>query len=155
MEQQSAIVIYPQASEDPLQRDASQEEDDPTLKKEIESVGFFRLFRFADPLDKFLMVIGSVGAAIEGAAMPVFTVLWGNMTDAFGGNSSNPDAAVNQSREIMWNFLEIGLGVFLASWIMFGCWMMAGERQAIRCRKKYLGALLKQEIGWFDRVNQT
>lgn len=44
----------------------------------------------------------------------------------------------------MWNFLEIGAGVFVASWLMFACWMIAGERQAIRCRKVYLRALLNQ-----------
>jgi ATP-binding cassette subfamily B (MDR/TAP) protein 1 len=55
----------------------------------------------------------------------------------------------------MFNFLEIGAGIFFASWVMFACWMVAGERQAIRCRKLYLATLLKQEIGWFDRVNQS
>jgi ATP-binding cassette subfamily B (MDR/TAP) protein 1 len=134
---------------------SSKEETDQTLKKDIDSISFFQLFRFAEPLDKVLMAVGSLGAFVEGAAMPVFTILWGNMTDAFGGSTSDPDAAVNQSRDIMWNFLEIGLGVFVASWLMLGCWMIAGERQAIRCRKKYLAALLKQEVGWFDRVNQT
>lgn len=134
---------------------SSKEETDQTLKKDIDSISFFQLFRFAEPLDKVLMAVGSLGAFVEGAAMPVFTILWGNMTDAFGGSTSDPDASVNQSRDIMWNFLEIGLGVFVASWLMLGCWMIAGERQAIRCRKKYLAALLKQEVGWFDRVNQT
>ena len=38
---------------------------------------------------------------------------------------------------------------------MTACWIIAGERQAIRCRKIYLDALLKQEIGWFDRIDQT
>ena len=33
--------------------------------------------------------------------------------------------------------------------------MIASERQAIACRKAYLKALLRQEIGWFDMINQT
>lgn len=38
---------------------------------------------------------------------------------------------------------------------MFACWMIAGERQSIACRKAYLGSLLRQEIGWFDTINQS
>lgn len=38
---------------------------------------------------------------------------------------------------------------------MFACWMIAGERQGIACRKAYLRSLLRQEVGWFDMLNQT
>lgn len=101
------------------------------------------------------MIVGSIAAAANGAALPAFSLLWGNMTDAFSSSTNNPDLMVDKARSVMWNFLEIGVGVFLASWLMFACWMIAGERQAIRCRKVYLRALLNQEVGWFDRVNQT
>ena len=37
---------------------------------------------------------------------------------------------------------------------MFACWMIAGERQGIACRKAYLRSLLGQEIAWFDVTNQ-
>lgn len=111
------------------------EEDDPTLKKEVDGVSFFSLFRFADGYDKFLMTAGSIAAAATGAAIPAFSLLWGNMTDSFGESSSNPDIMVEKAKQVMFNFLEIGAGIFCASWIMFACWMVAGERQAIRCRK--------------------
>jgi hypothetical protein len=48
------------------------------------------------------------------------------MTDAFGASTTDPNASVDQAKATMWNFLEIGLGVFFASWLMFGCWMVAG-----------------------------
>jgi ATP-binding cassette subfamily B (MDR/TAP) protein 1 len=99
---------------------------DPTLRKDIDAVGFFKLFRFADRIDMFLMVIGSIAALADGAAMPLFVLLWGNMTDAFGASTTDPNASVDQAKATMWNFLEIGLGVFFASWLMFGCWMVAG-----------------------------
>lgn len=38
---------------------------------------------------------------------------------------------------------------------MIAAWMITGERQSITCRKRYLKALLSQEIGWFDYVNQA
>lgn len=38
---------------------------------------------------------------------------------------------------------------------MTAAWMITGERQSIRCRKQYLLSLLRQEIGWFDMINQA
>ena len=55
----------------------------------------------------------------------------------------------------MFQFLYIGAAAFVAGWGMFACWMITGERQGIACRKKYLASLLKQEIGWFDTINQS
>ena len=62
---------------------------------------------------------------------------------------------VNAARQTMFYFFYLGAGIFVAGWLMYGCWMIAGERQAIACRKAYLRALLRQEIGWFDLANQT
>lgn len=52
------------------------------------------MFRFADTFDKFLMIIGSIGAAGAGAAMPCFSLLWGNMTEAFSNSNTNNDLLV-------------------------------------------------------------
>lgn len=96
------------------------------------------MFRFADTKDKILMVCGTIGAIGAGAAMPAFSLLWGNMTNSFQDSNSNPDAMVDTAKKVMFNFLEIGAGVFVACWVMMACWMISGERQAIRCRKHYL-----------------
>jgi ATP-binding cassette subfamily B (MDR/TAP) protein 1 len=42
------------------------------------------LFRFADKFDKILMFFGSLGAIAIGTALPLFALLWGNMTNSFG-----------------------------------------------------------------------
>lgn len=73
--------------------------------------------------------------------MPAFALLWGDMTDAF---SQGGDKMVNASLQVMLKFIYIGIGVFVAGWLMFACWMIAGERQSIACRKAYLKSLLRQ-----------
>ena len=62
---------------------------------------------------------------------------------------------VDNARIAMFLLFGVSGGVFLAGWIMFATWMIAGERQAIACRKAYLNSLLSQEIGWFDVINQS
>jgi ATP-binding cassette subfamily B (MDR/TAP) protein 1 len=43
----------------------------------------------ADRLDYILMIVGTLGAAGNGAAWPIFAVLFSKFTDAFGGSSPN------------------------------------------------------------------
>lgn len=40
-------------------------------------------------------------------------------------------------------------------WLMISCWLITGERQAVACRKAYFACLLRQDIGWFDSINQS
>ena len=65
------------------------------------SVSVTTLFKYADRYDYFLMLMGTVGAVVLGVTMPLLTLLFGNLTDAFGGNQNNPSAitaAVTQVR---------------------------------------------------------
>ena len=86
-------------------------------------------------------MVGTIAALAVGTALPAFALLWGDMTDAFGQGG---DAMVDASKKSMFNFIYIGIGVFVAGWLMFACWMIAGERQSIACRKAYLKSLLRQ-----------
>lgn len=72
--------------------------------------------------------------------------------DAFGPQYSEDAVIDNAWYSAKWMF---GLGAmsFFCSWIQFFTWMEAGERQAIVYRKKYLDALLRQDVAWFDKVN--
>lgn len=87
------------------------------------------------------MIVGTIAAIIMGAALPVFALLWGNITDSFLATGQD---MVDAAATVLYQFLGIGVGVFFAGFLMFACWMIAGERQAIQCRKEYLKSLLRQ-----------
>ena len=38
---------------------------------------------------------------------------------------------------------------------MITFWVITGERQAAQCRKQYFKSLLKQDVGWFDCIDQS
>jgi hypothetical protein len=69
------------------------------------------------------MIFGTIGAAALGAAMPSFALLWGNMTNTFSNSDSD---LVQASKKIMIDFIIIGVGAFIAGWVMYACWMIAG-----------------------------
>ena len=56
---------------------------------------------------------------------------------------------------VLLKFIYLGIGSLFAAWAMVTLWGITGRRQSAACKKAYFSALLKQEIGWFDCVNQS
>eukprot|EP01132_Coremiostelium_polycephalum_P002116 gene2116-2605_t len=117
------------------------------------SVPFLSLFRFADRIDRTLMFFGTIAAIANGAAMPMVSIIFGDIIDAFNPIKFNSDPNYSISEEVkrisMW-FLILGGAVFVLSYIETALWMISGERQTNRARTEYLSSILRQEIGWFD-----
>lgn len=109
------------------------------------------LFRFADSMDVFLMVFGSISSAAMGAAIPIFAYLTGNMIDSF---STSSDIYAEAKQNLLY-YIYLGVGALMVGTAMFSSWMIAGERQAARCRRNYFESLLRQEMAWFDLQQQA
>eukprot|EP00897_Mesotaenium_endlicherianum_P008509 jgi/Mesen1/7687/ME000405S06976 len=155
-------VIDPSAPEVHAARDIEQQDDGDSGEKTVEDVGkkkkkvkkekepppptvsFFRLFSYADPLDYILMVCGSIGAVVHGAALPVFFLFFGKLVNSFGSDD------VPGVKKYAVYFVYLGLVVMGAGWVEVACWMQTGERQSARIRARYLRAMLKQEVAFFD-----
>ncbi|KAE9449263.1 hypothetical protein C3L33_18835, partial [Rhododendron williamsianum] len=135
-----------------------------------QSVPFYELFSFADKYDWFLMILGTVGAIVNGSSMPVFFVLLGDMLNGFGKNQSDFNTIIQEVSKYSLYFVYLGLIDCVSSYavglILFlkkrwvcvdrDCFLdVTGERQAGTLRKKYLEAALKQDIGFFDTDART
>jgi hypothetical protein len=64
-------------------------------EEEEYTVPFFKLFSYADSFDLLLMVVGTVGAIANGLAMPLMTIVFGSLTNAFGNNQSDNSVLVH------------------------------------------------------------
>ncbi|KAF0430296.1 P-loop containing nucleoside triphosphate hydrolase protein [Gigaspora margarita] len=152
------------------------DDDDDDLKKEKKikqkkqkdkatTVSFFKLFRFATPLDIIFMVVGSIASLALGAAIPVMTILFAGFINTFfvfvlQQNTCYPEcrAAAEQQlddgvRNYALQFIGLGVAVFAAGYLQMCLWMIAGERQANRLRSLYYSAILRQDITFFDTVS--
>ncbi|PPS07602.1 hypothetical protein GOBAR_AA13027 [Gossypium barbadense] len=102
-----------------------------------------------------LMISGSLGAIIHGSSMPVFFLLFGEMVNGFGKNQSDLPKMTYEVAKYALYFVYLGLIVCLSSYAEIACWMYTGERQVSTLRKKYLEAVLKQDVGFFDTDART
>ncbi|CAA6658776.1 unnamed protein product [Spirodela intermedia] len=124
-------------------------------KKKDQSLPFYQLFSFADRLDWLLMAGGSLGAVIHGSAMPVFFLLFGNLVNGFGKNQHDLSKMIEEVSKYALYFVYLGLIVCISSYAEISCWMYTGERQVIALRKRFLEAVLRQDVGFFDTDART
>jgi|NOAtaT_6_FD_contig_101_1098428_length_3106_multi_3_in_0_out_0_1 ATP-binding cassette subfamily B (MDR/TAP) protein 1 len=71
------------------------------------------------------MTIGVIAAMGNGAAFPLFALIFGDMADAFGPNSTADDVVKKAAYQSML-FAIVGAGSFMCSFIMFSTWMTTG-----------------------------
>lgn len=124
-------------------------------KKKEQSLPFYQLFSFADKYDWLLMITGSLGAVVHGSSMPVFFLLFGEMVNGFGKNQTDLHKMIHEVAKYALYFIYLGLIVCFSSYAEIACWMHTGERQAGALRRKYLEAVLKQDVGFFDTDART
>ncbi|KAJ2926584.1 hypothetical protein H1R20_g10519, partial [Candolleomyces eurysporus] len=137
---------------------------------EVAPVSVFNLFRFSTRLELFLDAIGLVAAAAAGAAQPAMALMFGNLTQEFanfgtvvGQARAGNETAVALVPDAIRDFRQTaaadarylvyaGIGIFVCTFISMYIWVYTGEVNAKRIRERYLQAVLRQDIAFFDSV---
>ena len=85
-----------------LNRDSDSKEDSKSKAKDktVKTVPLYKLFSFADPLDHLLMFVGTVGAIGNGISMPLMTLIFGNMINAFGATENSNEVVDEVSKVV-------------------------------------------------------
>ncbi|XP_042496562.1 ABC transporter B family member 15-like [Macadamia integrifolia] len=124
-------------------------------KKSLSSIR--SIFMHADSIDKLLMFLGFLGAVGDGFMTPVMLFITSKIMNNFG-SASNTDSHVfvhNINKNAV-DLVYLGIACWFVSFLEGYCWTRTGERQATRMRARYLKAVLRQEVGYFDlQVSST
>ncbi|CAK9173411.1 unnamed protein product [Ilex paraguariensis] len=123
--------------------------------KKISKVPLIKLFSFADAYDYFLMFVGSIGACIHGASVPVFFIFFGKLINVIGLAYLFPAQASHRVAKYSLDFVYLSVVILFSSWTEVACWMYTGERQAAKMRMAYLRSMLSQDISLFDTEAST
>ncbi|PON45161.1 ABC transporter [Parasponia andersonii] len=117
------------------------------------------IFRYADWVDILLMVLGTIGAIGDGMSTNCLLVFASRLMNSLGyGPTQHNRGMVNFMDEVekcSLNFVYLGLAVMVVAFMEGFCWSKTSERQVLRMRYKYLEAVLRQEVGFFDSQEAT
>ncbi|XP_038296994.1 ATP-binding cassette sub-family B member 5 isoform X20 [Canis lupus familiaris] len=133
----------------------------PKVRKQ--AVGPIEIFRFANGLDITLMILGLLASLVNGACLPVMSLILGKMSDnLISGclvktNTTNYQNCTQFQEKlnediIMLTLYYIGIGVtaLVFGYIQISSWVMTAARQTERIRKQFFHSVLAQDISWFD-----
>ncbi|KAK9877123.1 hypothetical protein WA026_016869 [Henosepilachna vigintioctopunctata] len=127
--------------------------EDSTKFNEDEEVDEFAPTPFSQILkmnkpELFPITIACLGSIITGASLPIFGLLSGDVI----GELSGDDESMRQGViKYCYFFLGVGVVVGLATFGNIFCFSYAGEYLTYRLRSKLFKAMLRQEVGWYDR----
>ena len=119
-------------------------------QEEVKPAPYLKLFYFADRTDHILMVIATLFSIGTGVSIVFYAHPLGQLIGAFSGDKTK-DEIVKSAIRSVYGFLFNSIFVFVNSWFMTAAWTITSERQMSQARRKYLDALLAQEVAWHDK----
>ncbi|TYI22086.1 hypothetical protein ES332_A06G080400v1 [Gossypium tomentosum] len=116
------------------------------------------IFRYADWVDILLMVLGTIGAIGDGMSTNWLILFVSRIMNSlgYGSNSQqNNNNFMGEVEKCTLYFTYLGLGSMVVAFMEGYCWSKTSERQVLKIRYKYLEAILRQEVGFFDSQEAT
>ncbi|KAJ1766822.1 hypothetical protein IW139_001768 [Coemansia sp. RSA 353] len=131
-----------------------------TSKEKPPMVSLIQLFRFADRLDKAMLIVGTVAACASGVMMPLMTLLFSNLAGKFlsfnyvdESDEAQRHELDTETRRYCWYFLALGLAAWAVATTQKLMWSVSSERMGKRVREAFYVSILRQDVGWFDGLS--
>lgn len=122
----------------------------PTVKAGVASI-----YRHADRYDVLIMLVSALSAIASGAALPLMTVVFGNLQGTFQNyflGLTPYDDFVDEMTRLVLYFVYLGIGEFVTVYIATVGFIYTGEHISGRIRERYLESCMRQNIGFFDKL---
>ncbi|KAI3426657.1 uncharacterized protein J3R85_009863 [Psidium guajava] len=129
----------------------AEDEEEP-----VKPIGLFGLFKYSTKWDFVLVILGCLGALINGGALPWYSFLFGKFVNKIALESKNhKDQMMKDVDKVSLFMIGLAAVVVVGGYMEITCWRLVGERAAQRIRTNYLRAVLRQDIGFFDTQVST
>lgn len=121
-------------------------------KNTTKSIGFFALWRYCPGHLKPLTILAALLSIAHGIIMPLFAVIFGNLTEGFTPDKSNEEIKT-QGLDNSLIMIYFGGLAFVAAGGGAALWRYIADKMEESIKKEYFKKVLEQEIGWFDVEN--
>lgn len=153
------LAPEPASSDDELNFDHLPQDEAAILRNQIKvdapKISYFTLYRYATTKDTLWLLLAHLLAIAAGAAIPMYTLIFGSLTDNFtqfflGNVSKHEFQSLVNNKTLYFLYLGIAsLGLnFLKTYII----LEVAEVITARTRRHYLQAVLRQNIAYFDKL---
>lgn len=120
-------------------------------------VGLATLYRYSSRNDLIILFVAAVCAIASGAALPLMTVVFGNLQGTFQdyftpGGGLTYDEFVDELGSLVLYFVYLAIGEFVTSYVATVGFIYTGEHISAKIREHYLASCMKQNIGFFDKL---
>ncbi|KAJ5584031.1 ABC multidrug transporter mdr1 [Penicillium hispanicum] len=129
------------------------------LKRQLDAqdvkISFFGLYRYASRMDLLILLVSFVCAVVAGAALPLFTILFGSLATAFQQIELKTITYDHFYHELTRNvlyFVYLGIAEFVTVYVSTVGFIYTGEHVTQKIREHYLEAILRQNIAYFDKL---
>ncbi|KAK1266092.1 putative ABC transporter B family member 8 [Acorus gramineus] len=127
------------------------------MERRKSSRSFHGIFRYADGTDMLLMLLGTLGSIGDGCSTNCLLVFASGVMNSlgYGETKQNHGDLMKDVGKYCLYFVYLGLTVLVVAFMEGYCWSRTSERQVLRMRYRYLEAILRQEVGFFDSQEAT
>ena len=135
------------------------EHEQVILKRQLHipevKVSFKTLFRYASMWDLIIFYVACLCSIAAGAALPLMTVIFGNLSGVFQGimlgTMSREEYSSTLVRYVLY-FVYLAIAEFTTTYIGTVGSIYVGEHTTAKLREEYLKAILRQNIAFFDEL---
>ncbi|KAK5681230.1 hypothetical protein LTS10_006992 [Elasticomyces elasticus] len=156
-------------SKPPKDANEEKEQEDPLahlpdheaaiLRRQLEippvKLTYKSLYRYATRNDLLIMALSSICAIAGGAVMPLMTIVFGSLAGTFQGFFLGTVTGAQFSAKISHltlYFVYLAIGEFVTIYVATVGWIYTGEHISAKIREHYLASILRQNIGYFDKL---
>ncbi|KAH0556810.1 hypothetical protein GP486_005401 [Trichoglossum hirsutum] len=114
------------------------------------------IYAYVMPFDFVLMATSCISAIIAGALNPLLTVIYGQIVGSFQAFSNRSISGKELSSDISRftiYFVYLAIGEFVFVYIATIGFYYTGERITRRLRRAYFGAIIRQNMAFFDTLS--
>lgn len=125
-----------------------EQDEEAEVDNYIKKASIWSITKLNSP-EWFLLLLGSIGAAAMGCAMPIFALIFGSLLQVL--QDEDHDYVRSETNKYCLYFVLAGVLAMVATFLQMYMFGRAGHKLTLRIRSSMFEALLKQEMGYFDR----